>query len=278
MYLAPIGRQVGRERQIYAVNSNENTYTNGWRGPFDGQSRLTETWANTDAPRRLKAMNLYYHVYSGTRPETVQTLKRLLETARAQHVIPVAASQYAAIADAFYEVETARSGSLKWRIANRGALQTVRFDDAEALYVDMRQSQGVLGYTHHGRSLYVALDEAISDAVVALTSAKPEPRRQERPFLVDSRWLVSRLKIAACGLEADVQGYGAGVMTWAGVRPGAYTISFVSVRTDVEALAEATVDHSGELRYALNGDAIGGGRLKVACSRVSPVRTGTVVR
>ena len=278
MYLAPIGRPVGRERQIYAVNSNENAYTNGWRGPFDGQARLTETWDNTDAPRRLKGMNLYYHMYSGTRPESLGALKRLIETARAAHIAPVSAGHYAAIADAFHEIETQRLGQLKWRIANRGALQTVRFDAAADLYVDIRQSQGVLGFTHHAKSLYVALDDAVAEAVVALTSSKPEPRRQERPYLVESRWLLSKLKVATCGFEAEAQGYGAGEMTWAGVRPGAYTVSFVSERTDFEALAEASVDQSGELKFALNGNAIGGGRLKVACARTSPIRTGTVPR
>ena len=278
MYLPAVGRPVGRERQIYAVNSNENTYTNGWRGPFDGQAKLVVTWDNTDAPRRLKGMHLNYHMYAGTQPESLGAVRQLLAKVRAAHVAPVSAAQYAAIADAFYEVETTRLGQLKWRVANRGALQTVRFDEAAGLYVDMRQAHGVLGFTHHGKALYVALDEAVPEAIVALTSAKPEPRRQERPYLVDSRWQVSRLKVAPCGFEAEVHGYGPGEMAWAGVRPGGYTVSLVNERTDAEAATEAGVDASGELKFVLNGNAIAGGRLKVACARISPLRTGTVTR
>ena len=252
MNLPPIGRPVGRERQIYAVNSNENSYTNGWRGPFDGQAALTATWDNTDAPRRLKGMNLTYHMYTGSRADSVAAVKHLLDGVRAKPTSPISAATYAAIADSFYEVETGRLAQLKWRVANRGALQTVRFDDAGSLWVDMRQSHGVLGFTHHGAALYVALDEAVSEAIVALTASRPEPKRQERPYLVDSRWQISRLKINTCGFDAHVKGYGAGEMTWSGVRPGHYVASLVSDRSDIEVLAEAGVDQSGELRVTLN--------------------------
>ena len=283
MYLAPTGRPVGRERQFYAVNSNDISDTNGGRGPFDGQARLSATWDNTETPQRLKPMHLAYHMYAATRPDSLGVVRQLLEKVRASRVAPVSAAHYAAIADAFYEVEISRMAPMKWRVANRGALQTVRFDDAANLYVDMRQAQGVLGFTHHGKSLYVALDDAVPEAVVALTSARPEPRRQERPYLVDSRWQVSRLKVAACGFEAEVRGYGAGEMTWAGVRPGGYTVSLASERSEVEIATEAMVDQGGEFKVTLNGrdiasPAITGGRLKVACARVSPLRTGTISR
>ena len=277
-YLPPIARPVGEERQIYALNSNENTYTNNWRGPYDGQARLTETWDNTDAPRRLKGMNLYYHMYSGTRDDSLATVKALLERVRASQVHPVSASHYAEIADSFYDVEIAKAGPLRWRVTRRGALQTMRFDDAGSLYVDMRQSQGVLGFTHHAGALYVTLDEAVPDALIALTSSKPEPRRLERPLLVESRWTISKLKVGNCGFEADAKGYGAGQMTWIGVRPGRYTITALSERSDVEVVNEASVDGEGELKINLGADAIEGTHLKVACARGAPLRTGTVTR
>ena len=66
-YVAPIARTVGRERQIYAVNSNENTYTNLWTGHFHGFRQLRETLDRTELPRRLKGANVYYHTYSAER-------------------------------------------------------------------------------------------------------------------------------------------------------------------------------------------------------------------
>ncbi len=50
-YVPPIARPANSERQIYAGNSNENTYTNNWHGPYFGQLLLEQTLANTDAPR-----------------------------------------------------------------------------------------------------------------------------------------------------------------------------------------------------------------------------------
>ena len=73
-YLPPISRPVGRERQIYSVNSNENTYTNDWTGPFNGQSMLVNTLRNTDQPRRLKGFNLYYHMYSGEKQAALKSV------------------------------------------------------------------------------------------------------------------------------------------------------------------------------------------------------------
>jgi len=279
MYVPPIARPVGAERQIYAVNSNENTYTNGWTGPFDGQAKLTETWKNTDAPRRLKGMNLYYHMYSGTRDESLAALKRILDGVREAPVHPVAASRYAEIADDFFDVEIQRTAALRWRVSRRGALQTMRYDSGAGLYVDMRQSQGVLGFTHHAGSLYVALDEAVPDATVALTTSKPEPRQQERPVLVESRWSISRLKVAPCGFEAEARGYGPGQMTWAGLKAGRYTVAALPEGSAAEVASEASVGSDGELRIELKADAIGGARIRVACSGgTTAVETGTVPR
>ena len=80
-YVAPISRQVGEERQIYAVNSNENTYTNDWTGPFYGYQNLDKTLANTEEPRRLKGFNVYYHVYSAERRASLDAVRAMLDLA-----------------------------------------------------------------------------------------------------------------------------------------------------------------------------------------------------
>ena len=65
---------------------------------------LEETLQRTETPRRLKPFNVYYHMYSGQRPESLAAVKQHLETARDSAVVPIAASHYAAIADAFFDV------------------------------------------------------------------------------------------------------------------------------------------------------------------------------
>ncbi len=265
MYLPPIGRPVGKERQIYAVNSNEHTYTNDWRGPYDGQVKLAETWDNTDFPARFKGMNLYYHMYGAAKPESLNALKYLLDRVQSSKVIPIEASKYAAIADAFYEVKTTQLGPLKWRVSERGALQTVRFDNATARAIDWSQSQGVLGYNTHANALYVALDQSVADAVVALTAAQPKAGNAIRPYLVESQWSGSKLKVRGCGFDMDVQGYGTGEMTWGGVRPGDYQVTFVSSDgTSKQSLMTSATDE-GQLKFVLKADALRGGRLAVAC-------------
>ncbi|MEZ5818170.1 MAG: hypothetical protein R3D44_13905 [Hyphomicrobiaceae bacterium] len=217
-YVPPIGRPAGTERQIYAGNSNENTYTNDWTGPYYGFSMLDKTLDNTETPRRLKPFNLYYHMYSGEKPAALAAVRRMLERARHDPVIPVKASDYAAIADDFFSVGIVQVDLFSWAIANRGALSTVRFDNAEKLALDIPRSDGVLGATRHAGSLYVALDPSHPRSVVTLRgrSALEAARRQaEIPAsLVDSRWRLSSLVREACGFRVTAEGFGSGDMTW----------------------------------------------------------------
>src|SRR5690606_26305526 len=101
-YVAPLTRVVGSERQVYSANSNENTYTNLWRGPFYGQYLLEETWRRTGTPLRLRPMNLYYHMYAGERLGSLGALIHHLEIARAAETAPIEASRYASIVGDFF--------------------------------------------------------------------------------------------------------------------------------------------------------------------------------
>jgi polysaccharide biosynthesis protein PelA len=222
-YVPPIGRPVGKERQIYAVNSNENTYTNDWTGPFYGFFMLEHTWANTDKPRRLKPMNLYYHMYVAERAGALAAVKHFLQTIRTAEVIPLAASDYAAIADDFYGVEIEQVDLFSWAITNRGNVQTMRFDAADALTVDLARSRGVFGSNRHERALYVALDPAVARPIITLRARTEEAGATDASSpvasLISSRWSLSNRADSACGFSVNVQGYGAGEMTWA-TQPG----------------------------------------------------------
>ena len=102
VFVPPIARPVGGQRQIFAVNSNENTYTNDWLGPYYGFFMLEQTLKNTEVPRRLKPFNLYYHMYSGEKASALASIKHFVALARRSNVIPVTASRYAGIADDFF--------------------------------------------------------------------------------------------------------------------------------------------------------------------------------
>ena len=216
-YVPPIARPVGAERQIYAANSNENTYTNNWHGPYYGQLMLHETLKNTEAPRRLKPFNLYYHMYSGEKPASLAAIKNILDTARSARVIPIKASEYAAIADDFFNAEIAQVDALGWSVSKRGATQTMRFDDADGLDIDYAKSSGVLGVTRHEGSMYVALDPAVEPAMLNLKPADGEPAALPKgvAHLVESRWQLRDFQPEACGFKISAQGFGPGEMVWA---------------------------------------------------------------
>lgn len=276
VYVPPISRPAGRERQIYAVNSNENTYTNDWTGPYYGFKRLPETLENTENPRRLKAFNLYYHMYSGEKPAARDAVRSHLELARNSDVAPIPASRYAAIADGFFEVEIRQLKPRRWSVSRRGELQTVRFEKAARLTVDQSASRGVLGHQRKDEVLYVTLDADVDEPVVALTDFDPVMRQPRvvappvdlaapdaevaispiaGPFLVDSRWSISRLQRSECGFTALAEGFGRGQMTWSGLPQVPVKIS---ARRGATVLweGEARADATGRLKFSVNAVAI----------------------
>jgi polysaccharide biosynthesis protein PelA len=256
-YVPPIARTVGAERQIYASNSNENTYTNYWHGPFYGQLMLAETLRNTEQPRRLKPFNLYYHMYSGEKASSLAAIKYFVEQARTLPVIPVTASQYAAIADDFFAAEIQQVDATSWTITKRGAVQTVRFDDAADIDVDEIKSAGVLGATRHQGSLYVALDPAVEPAVVVIhvtTGLAARPFEAGHARLIESRWQLSSVVRTECGFTLSAQGFGPGDMVWQTAPSQSYDIEILR---SGQRLSNGTVtaDSAGTLKTNFNADA-----------------------
>ncbi len=275
-YVPSISRPVGRERQIYAVNSNENTYTNDWTGPFNGQAMLVNTLTNTDKPRRLKGFDLYYHMYSGEKQASLRAVRKLLELARATPVIPLDASQYAAMADDYFSTEITQTGLFKWVIRKRGALETVRFDDADQLAIDDAESLGVLGANRHQGSLYVSLDPAVGEPVVVLRAreaaeaqgraSSTDPAQGGEPLLmlVEGRWRISNRQVEKCVQSMTAEGYGAGELVFEGRRNRPFRIK---VSRDETILSEEIrwTDANGRLALQYAIDARTPLRLTFAC-------------
>src|SRR5207302_1296173 len=78
-HVAPLMRQVGRRWQTYTSASNENLYTHLWTGPFYGFRHVIETYENTERPRRVAPVNVYYHYYSGERVASLAALQYVHE-------------------------------------------------------------------------------------------------------------------------------------------------------------------------------------------------------
>jgi hypothetical protein len=215
-WVAPLGVRVGRELQVFASNSNENTYTDLWRDRFYGFSYLAATVHNTGTPRRLKPFNLYYHMYSGERLSSLNAVLANLAYARTLPLAPVDTSRYSRIVDGFFSTTFDRIAPRVWQVRERGALQTIRFDQSTFDGVDFDRSRGVIGQRHELGSLFVALDEAVEAPVIALktlTTASQEPRERV-PYLVESRWRVFGVRREADGVQFATVGYGEGESIW----------------------------------------------------------------
>ena len=243
-YVAAIGRRVGAERQIYSGASNENTYTDLWSDRFFGYRALVETFARTASPRRLVPINLYYHIYSGEKEVALKALHDNIAYIRAAEIAPIFASEYAAIAEGFYGAVIERLDDLRWRISDRGALQTLRFDPPlDGMKVDLAHSNGVLGYRRDMGALYVALDPAVETTVVALTRNETGTR----PSLVDSRWPVAALWLDGGGFSFIAGGFGAGEMHWRATPRARYRIT-----SGKSPAVEAVADGEGLLAFTLD--------------------------
>jgi polysaccharide biosynthesis protein PelA len=212
----PIGRPVGSERQIYASNSNENTYTNLWTGRYFGFQFLRATLENTESPIRVKPFNIYYHLYSAEKTASLNALIKNLDYAEEESLTPLAASHFSRIGQSFYTTQLYQTGSTSWRVKNRGALQTIRFDRSSLKKVDFGRSTGVIGQRHFQGSLYVYLDETVKEPVIALADiqdASDEPATSN-PYLIESRWLVSKLQHLDDGFRFEAHGFGTAEMAW----------------------------------------------------------------
>lgn len=246
-WVSPLGRKVGDYWQVYASNSNENTYTNLWSSRFHGFKYMLKTAKNTDFPIRVKPFDIYYHMYSGEREASLNAVLNNLRYAQAQEFVPVRTSQFADVATGFFHANITPLGNNIWRITDRGALGTIRFDDADNISVDFGHSSGVIGQRHYQDSLYVYLDASVPSADIAV---QHETGNAPVPYLVQSRWLVHGMRRESNNFYFTCEGFGKGEMEWFVPVNGAYTVT-VEGGKSYQAIVKGN-----RLRFALEEDGL----------------------
>lgn len=226
-FVSPIGYKLGNEYQVYASASNENTYTDLWTAKFHGFKYLINTVKKTETPIRLKPFNIYYHMYSGEKEASLNAVISNLSYARTQNIIPITASNYSNIAQGFDKVQLKKITANSWQILNRGKLQTIRFDDAIFKKLDMQNSFGVIGQKHYQSSLYVYLDENVSEPIIAIDKFNEfyKTPTSPLPYLIDSRWRVWNLEHNKNNFTFKASGFGNMQMKWWVVQDGKYKIT-----------------------------------------------------
>jgi hypothetical protein len=265
--LSPLISQ-GPDHFINKPMSDEVGYDNQSPVGENAFSLLSETVINTETPRRLKPFDLSYHAYAGEYPALLKSVRDQLSAARLATLTPVSANRYAAIVDGFLKARIDRIGDVTWRIRDRGALQTVRFDAADGREADLQSSVGVIGQKRDGSTLYVALDETIEPATVVLRPLAQSSTVPRGLALVQSRWLVRHVVRDECAMRFEAQGYGDGSFTWSGAEAGRYLIAVDRANQEVWR-GTAKAPASGSLNFALPLSATDPVTVRINCADVA---------
>ncbi len=263
-WVAPVGMRVGKHIQVYASNSNENTYTHLWSDRYFGFRYLSNTIKNTESPIRLRPFNIYYHMYSGEKVASRNAVLSNLELARKSNIIPVAASRYARIGKGFFTTELEKTNDSSWQIRNRGKLGTIRFDKGKDLTVDFDKSYGVIGQIHYQGSLYVALDEAIDEPIISIKTRAADATQYpvaQQPYIISSRWRAWDLQNSDGTLHMNIQGFGKGEMQWRTAPSAIYKLTVPARKDQPEWSETVTADANGILNYVVPVDGIPGAEL-----------------
>lgn len=254
--LSPFTAPVGSHLQVYNALSGDEAYTNYWTNPIYGFHAFAETLAWTEAPRRLKPFHLAFSARSAVDFGTRRAVEMLLQSARSGDFIPVTAADYVGIVQGFQTVRTLRDSPTAWHILDRGALQTVRFDRAGAISLDVDASLGVLGARRSGDALYVALNPSVAIPLISVVQSDRASGIVAAPgalALGDSRFAVTDLQQQTCTSRIAASGRGDGAMTWFGTPDQAYSVRATPAADQTVILLDKTVQSApdGALRFTV---------------------------
>ena len=165
--VAPIGLERGVYYQIYTGAENENVYTNDWLGPFWGFKKVVQTFKLTNSPRRLKPIDVYYHLYSGSKTASLNALKYIFDWAIKQEVTPIFTSEYIPKAMDYYTVSMANDADV-WLVEGMIDLKTLRIEKKDAS-IDLGSSRSVVGLKHFENHTYLSLDDTATHLIKTST-------------------------------------------------------------------------------------------------------------
>lgn len=166
----PMALPLEDELQIYAPVMNENVYTNLWQGPYFGFRDVIQTFEILEDKGRLKPISIYYHYYSGTKPEALHALREIYDYALSQPVTPLFLSEYAERAQTVYRSALLQDEDGAWFWRGIAPPHTVRIDPATQ-FPDLDRSSGAAGFHDVAGHRYVHLTGA--DPRLVLQSELP---------------------------------------------------------------------------------------------------------
>ncbi len=190
--IAPFGLQRSGFTQVYTGQQNENVFTNDWLGPFWGFKRVTQTFELTDSPRRFKPIDVYYHLYSGSKDASLKALQYVFNYALSQkRIFPIYTTEYIPKVQNLYEISIAKEKN-KWLVSGMQHLKTIRVDKAN-FTPSLEHNPGIVGYMHHNDDLYIALDNDtnISSYILDFSKYKTD-RNATPPYVISANGYLKR--------------------------------------------------------------------------------------
>lgn len=198
--IAPIGVDKGPNAyQVFAPNQDENVYTNDWQGPFYGFTQVLQTFAMTDHPRRFKPIDIYYHMYSGTKMASLRALDEIFQNVLAQPVLPVYSTDYIRKVLDWRTVAVAREGD-GWLVRGDGEVRELHWGGSDVPRLD--DASGVTGYSAGPDGTYIHIDGGS-----ARFSFAPADARTAMPYLAEANGFVRHFQRVGHGLRFDFGGY-----------------------------------------------------------------------
>ena len=199
--VAPLGLARGEYYQVYTGAQNENVFTNDWLGPFWGFKRVTQTFKLTNSPRRFKPIDVYYHIYSGSKTASINAVKYVFDWVLKQDVMPIYTSEYIPKVMDFYAVSMANERD-EWLVSGMRDLKTLRVEKRDA-GVDLKASKTTLGVKHFENHTYISLDTH-DDHLVKLSDDKSY---KNIPFLVSANAKLVEFKNGIKNKRFSFKGY-----------------------------------------------------------------------
>lgn len=206
--IAPVGVDKGPGAyQVYAPNQDENVYTNDWQGPFYGFERVLETFAMTDAPLRFKPIDIYYHMYTGTKEASLHALEQIFDTVLKQPVQPVYVTEYIRKVLDWRSFSVARdvqadgAAPAAWHFRGNGAVREIHWQPGGT--PDLRTAYNVTGYAPGPDGIYIHIEDGDARVVIdANASALPS-----QPYISLARGFVKDAVVRPDGMRFAFAGH-----------------------------------------------------------------------
>ena len=192
--------------QVYAPLMNENLYTDLWTDNFNGYSRAIESFELLGEPRRLKSISIYYHMYSGVYPSSVQALRQVYDWVINQPTTPMYLSEYAARASTLYETGLATSiyptdDNVTWHVISNG-IRSLRINDDK---VPGKDSAGIVGMTTGPDGNYLTLTGPRT--ILSIDNRDQQPILGGRAYLQSANGIIRQWQWQGQELSIEVESH-----------------------------------------------------------------------